>query len=71
MPRARKLVAMNPPSGSPRTEFNPETIRERLEVASYIHKGLKVVWHDETTGKKEVFRHEDGEDATHAVAGLL
>src|SRR5687768_15808346 len=44
----------------PRTEFNPETIRERLEVASYIHKGLKVVWVDETSGKKEVFRHEDG-----------
>src|SRR5215207_7876340 len=44
----------------PRTEFNPETIRERLEVASYIHKGLKVIWHDETSGKKEVFFHEEG-----------
>jgi DNA gyrase subunit B/topoisomerase-4 subunit B len=44
----------------PRTEFNPETIRERLEVASYIHKGLKVIWTDETTGKKETFHHEDG-----------
>jgi DNA gyrase subunit B/topoisomerase-4 subunit B len=44
----------------PRTEFNPETIRERLEVASYIHKGLKVIWNDETTGKKEVFKHEEG-----------
>src|SRR3954467_346840 len=44
----------------PRTEFNPETIRERLEVASYIHKGLKVIWNDETTGKKETFKHEEG-----------
>src|SRR5688572_14808497 len=44
----------------PRTEFNPETIRERLEVASYIHKGLKVIWNDETTGKKEVFKHDEG-----------
>jgi DNA gyrase subunit B/topoisomerase-4 subunit B len=44
----------------PRTEFNSDTIRERLEVASYIHKGLKVVWNDEVNGKKEVFRHEDG-----------
>jgi DNA gyrase subunit B len=44
----------------PRTEFSPETIRERLEVASYIHKGLKVIWNDEVNGKKEVFRHEDG-----------
>src|SRR3954466_1807631 len=30
-----------------KTEFNPVTIRERLEVASYIHKGLKVVRNDE------------------------
>ncbi|HEY0007546.1 MAG TPA: DNA topoisomerase IV subunit B [Tepidisphaeraceae bacterium] len=44
----------------PRTEFNPETIRERLEISSYIHKGLKVVWNDETSGKKETFHHEDG-----------
>jgi DNA gyrase subunit B/topoisomerase-4 subunit B len=44
----------------PKTEFNPETIRERLEVASYIHKGLKVIWNDEASGKKEVFRHEEG-----------
>ncbi|QOV89169.1 DNA gyrase/topoisomerase IV subunit B [Humisphaera borealis] len=44
----------------PRTEFNGDTIRERLEVASYIHKGLKVIWIDETKGKREVFHHEDG-----------
>jgi DNA gyrase subunit B/topoisomerase-4 subunit B len=44
----------------PRTEFNPETIRERLEVAAYIHKGLKVIWNDDVGGKKEVFQHEDG-----------
>src|SRR5207302_11136348 len=44
----------------PRTEFNPETIRERLEVASYIHKGLKVIWRDETSAKREVFHHEEG-----------
>jgi DNA gyrase subunit B/topoisomerase-4 subunit B len=44
----------------PRTEFNPDTIRERLEVASYIHKGLKVIWDDEVNGRKETFHHEDG-----------
>src|SRR3982751_1472784 len=48
------------PTIFPKTEFNPETIRERLEVASYIHKGLKVVWNDETSGKKETFKHEEG-----------
>ncbi|HWE03980.1 MAG TPA: DNA topoisomerase IV subunit B [Tepidisphaeraceae bacterium] len=44
----------------PRTEFNPDIIRERLEVASYIHKKLKVIWNDEVNGRKEVFFHEDG-----------
>ena len=48
------------PTIFPRTEFNPETIRERLEISSYIHKGLKVVWHDEVNNKREVFHHEDG-----------
>jgi DNA gyrase subunit B/topoisomerase-4 subunit B len=43
-----------------RTEFNPDTIRERLEIASYVHKGLKVVWIDEVNNKKEVFKHDDG-----------
>jgi DNA gyrase subunit B/topoisomerase-4 subunit B len=44
----------------PRIEFNPETIRERLEVSSYIHKGLRVIWNDEVNKKKETFFHEDG-----------
>ena len=44
----------------PRIEFNPDTIRERLEVASYVHKGLKVIWNDEVNGKREVFHHEEG-----------
>src|SRR3569623_1080323 len=48
------------PTIFPKTEFNPETIRERLEIASYVHKGLKVVWNDETSGKREVFRLEEG-----------
>ena len=44
----------------PKTEFNPDTIRERLEVASYIHKGLKVTFVDEVNGKKDVFQHAEG-----------
>ena len=44
----------------PRVEFNPETIRERLEVAAYVHKGLKVTWVDEVNNKKEVFHHQEG-----------
>ena len=35
-------------------------IRERLEVASYFHRGVKVTFEDETTGDKKVFQHDEG-----------
>jgi DNA gyrase subunit B/topoisomerase-4 subunit B len=44
----------------PKIEFDPAIIRERLEVASYLHKGLKVVFDDETTKSKAVFEHTEG-----------
>jgi DNA gyrase subunit B len=44
----------------PKTEFSAEIIRERLEVASFLHKGLKVTFLDEGSGKKETFHHESG-----------
>jgi DNA gyrase subunit B/topoisomerase-4 subunit B len=44
----------------PKIEFDPAIIRERLEVASYLHKGLKVVFEDETTKTKTVFEHTEG-----------
>src|SRR5688500_6757085 len=44
----------------PKIEFDPAVIRERLEVASYLHKGLKVVFEDETTGTRAVFQHAEG-----------
>jgi DNA gyrase subunit B/topoisomerase-4 subunit B len=48
----------------PKTQFDSATIRERLEVASYLHKGLKVVFENEAAEdgqpKKEVFEHSEG-----------
>jgi DNA gyrase subunit B len=44
----------------PKIEFDPAVIRERLEVASYLHQGLKLVFDDETTGTKTVFEHREG-----------
>ncbi|MBM3771856.1 MAG: type IIA DNA topoisomerase subunit B [Acidimicrobiia bacterium] len=44
----------------PKIEFDPAIIRERLEVASYLHKGVKVVFEDETTKTKTVFEHAEG-----------
>jgi DNA gyrase subunit B/topoisomerase-4 subunit B len=48
----------------PKTTFDAAVIRERLEVASFLHKGLKVTFENEAaeTGepKKEVFEHTEG-----------
>src|SRR5215470_9359928 len=44
----------------PKIEFDPAVIRERLEVASYLHKGVKVVFEDETTKTRTVFEHTEG-----------
>ena len=48
------------PTIFPRIEFEPSVIRERLEVASYLHKGLKVVFDDQSNARKETFEHADG-----------
>jgi DNA gyrase subunit B/topoisomerase-4 subunit B len=43
-----------------KVEFEAALIRERLEVVSYIHKGVKVTFENEAEGTKEVFQHEEG-----------
>ncbi len=48
------------PSIFPKIEFDPAIIRERLEVASYLHRGVKVVFDDETAGTRTVFQHDEG-----------
>jgi DNA gyrase subunit B len=48
------------PTIFPKIEFDAAIIRERLEIASYLHKGLKVVFEDEANGKKETFEHSEG-----------
>ncbi len=47
----------------PKIEFDAAVIRERLEVASYLHKGVKVVFEDEAAKTRETFQHEDGIEA--------
>jgi DNA gyrase subunit B/topoisomerase-4 subunit B len=44
----------------PRTEFDPATIRERLEIASFLHRGVKVRFIDEAHGTDQVFKHDQG-----------
>src|SRR6476661_2634390 len=48
------------PTIFPKVEFDASLIRERLEVVSYIHKGVKVTFENEAEGTKEVFQHEEG-----------
>jgi len=44
----------------PKIEFDAALIRERLEVVSYIHKGVKVTFENEAATTREVFHHEEG-----------
>jgi DNA gyrase subunit B len=48
------------PAIFPKIEFESALIRERLEVASYLHRGVKVIFEDETTDTKSVFQHDEG-----------
>jgi DNA gyrase subunit B/topoisomerase-4 subunit B len=52
------------PTIFPKTTFDAAIIRERLEVASYLHKGLKIVFENEAAEagqpKREVFQHDEG-----------
>jgi len=44
----------------PKVEFDAEIIRQRLEVSSYLHKGVKIVFEDEAHSQKHVFQHDEG-----------
>ncbi len=44
----------------PKIDFNPATIRQRLETTSFIHRGVKVIFVDEVNKTKESFHHENG-----------
>jgi DNA gyrase subunit B len=44
----------------PKVEFDPDVIRQRLEVSSYLHKGLRIVFEDEARGERVVFQHTEG-----------
>jgi DNA gyrase subunit B/topoisomerase-4 subunit B len=44
----------------PKIEFDPEVIRQRLEVVSYLHKGVKVTFEDEASRQKYTFQHTEG-----------
>ena len=44
----------------PKTQFQAEVIRERMESRSYLHRGLQLVFEDEAARTSETFQHEQG-----------
>jgi DNA gyrase subunit B len=48
------------PTIFPKIEFDAALIQERLEVASYIHRGLKITFLDEASGARTQYSHENG-----------
>ncbi len=44
----------------PRIEFDAETIAQRLEVASYLHRGLKITFDNEVSRRKVTYAHAEG-----------
>ncbi|MAI71166.1 MAG: DNA topoisomerase IV subunit B [Rhodopirellula sp.] len=48
------------PTIFPKTEFDTNVIRARLETASFLHRGVKVIYNDEVNKSKETFFHEQG-----------
>jgi DNA gyrase subunit B/topoisomerase-4 subunit B len=44
----------------PKVAFDAQTIRERLEVVSYLHKGMRATFENAALRTKEVFEHREG-----------
>jgi len=44
----------------PKVEFEADVIAERLELASYLHNGLRLSFSDETTGRTVTYKHDEG-----------
>jgi DNA topoisomerase IV B subunit len=44
----------------PKVEFDADVIRQRLEVSSYLHKGVKIVFEDQSKNEKQIFQHTEG-----------
>jgi len=48
------------PTIFPKLEFDGDVIKERLEVSSYLHKGVRITFEDDAKKEKLVFQHDEG-----------
>jgi DNA gyrase subunit B len=44
----------------PKVEFDAAVIKERLEISSYLQKGVRIAFEDESNGEKTTFQHMEG-----------
>ncbi len=44
----------------PKTDFDSKIIAARLEIVSFLHKGVKISFADDVNGTKATFHHENG-----------
>ncbi|MGE4090161.1 MAG: type IIA DNA topoisomerase subunit B, partial [Candidatus Binatia bacterium] len=44
----------------PSITFKPKLIAERLEAKAYLHKGLRLSFHNETSGEENTYHYADG-----------
>jgi hypothetical protein len=60
------------PTIFPKTQFDAAVVCERLEIASYLHKGLKIVFENEAAegdqSRREVFPEDSGRAQGHGRA---
>ena len=48
------------PTIFPKTHYNPETLRARLETVSFLHKGVKVTFVDQVNDTRVSYQHHRG-----------
>jgi DNA gyrase subunit B/topoisomerase-4 subunit B len=48
------------PTIFPKVEFDADVIRQRLEVVSFLHKGVHVTFDDEVARERATFEHQEG-----------
>ncbi len=44
----------------PHNEFDSQTIQQRLEITSFLHSGLRVIYNDQLHHRKHSFQHNQG-----------
>lgn len=59
--RTGTIITFTPdPTVFPKTEFHSDTVRERLEMASFLHRGIKFQFIDKVNNRKDTYQHDNG-----------